>query len=267
MFKASKELKEKLRKRQITYGTWITLGHSSIAEILSSYPFDWLVVDMEHSVIDLSQAQELIQVISLSGKVPLVRLSDQNPTLIKRVMDAGAAGVLVPNVITVEEAKSAVEAVKYPPVGTRGVGLARAQAYGLDFESYKKWVNKNSIVMVQIEHVNGVKNLKKILGVPGVDGMIIGPYDLSASVDLPGDFENKKVKDLINTAVKTAVDMNITAGYHVVPPDVDEVKERIKQGFNFIGYSLDTIALGKTYSDGFTYLKETDKGEKKYGSR
>jgi len=256
MFEAAQKLKDKLKNREITFGTWITLGHSAIAEILSSCPFDWLVIDMEHSVIELAQAQQLIQVISLSGKVPLVRLSDQSPTLMKRVMDAGAAGVIVPNVKTAEEARAAVAAVKFPPKGTRGVGLARAQGYGLDFEKYEAWVNEGSIVMVQIEHVLGVENLREILSVPGIDGIIIGPYDLSGSIGLPGKLDDPKMKKLIQKAVSIAREMKATAGFHVVQPDVKEVKLRLQQGFNFIGYSLDTIVLGKTFQDHLRLIRK-----------
>ena len=250
------KLKEKLKKREITLGTWITLGNGSIAEILSRCSFDWLVIDLEHSVISLSEAQQMIRVISLSGKVPLVRLSDQSSTLIKRVMDAGAAGVIVPNVKTAEEAKAVVAGVQYPPKGTRGVGLARAQGYGFNFEEYKTWADKGSIVIVQIEHVLGVKNLREILAVPGIDGILIGPYDLSGSIGLPGDLKNPKVEELVREAVVIAEEKKISAGIHVVSPDLEEVKLRIQQGFNFIGYSLDTIILGKTFQEHLQIIRE-----------
>jgi len=256
MFESSKKLKNKLTKREVTFGTWITIGDTAVAEIVSGCQFDWIVIDMEHSAISISQAQQLMQVISLSGKVPLVRLPDQNPMLIKRVMDAGAAGVLIPNVKTEEEAKAAIAAVKYPPIGTRGVGLARAQGYGLNFKEYKEWVNENSIVIVQIEHVLGVENLKKILAVPGIDGIIIGPYDLSASIGIPGKLNDPKVEELVTKAVKTASEMKKTAGYHVVQPDPEEVKLRLKQGFSFIGYSLDSIILGKTFRDHLSEIRK-----------
>jgi 2-dehydro-3-deoxyglucarate aldolase len=256
MFKAAEKLKEKLKNREITLGTWITLGHSAIAEILANCPFEWLVIDMEHSVIELTQAQQMIQVISLSGKVPLVRLSDQSPTLIKRVMDAGAAGVIVPNVKTVEEARAAVAAVKYPLKGNRGVGLARAQGYGLDFKTYESWVNEGSIVIVQIEHVLGVENLRKILAVPGIDGIIIGPYDLSGSIDLPGKLDDPRVESLVKKIIGITLEMNRTAGFHIVQPDVPEVQRRIQQGFNFIGYSLDTIVLGKTFQEHLRIIRK-----------
>ncbi|MBI5133467.1 MAG: 2,4-dihydroxyhept-2-ene-1,7-dioic acid aldolase [Thaumarchaeota archaeon] len=253
MYDAAKKLKEKLKKREVSIGTWLMLGNSAIAEIVSDCAFDWITIDMEHSVTSLSQAQQMMQVISRANKVPLVRLPDHSATTIKRVMDAGAAGVIVPNVKTAEEAQAIVSAVKYPPVGTRGVGLARAQGYGLGFEEYKAWINNGSIIIVQIEHVLGVENLKKILEVPGIDGIFIGPYDLSASIGLPGKLNDPKVEALVQKAMKITLDMGFSAGYHVVAPDVNEVKARIKQGFNFVGYSLDTLMLGRTFRD---HLKE-----------
>ena len=131
-----KSLKERLRKKEVTIGSWITLGHPSVAEIMAKAGFDWLTVDMEHSAITLHQAQQLIQVIELSGVVPLVRVGENDPNLIKRVMDAGAHGVIVPMVNSKEDAEKAVRSVKYPPRGFRGVGLARAQKYGADFEGF-----------------------------------------------------------------------------------------------------------------------------------
>ena len=114
----------------------------------------------------------------------MVRLSVNDATLIKRVMDCGARGIVVPNVNSPEDAKRAVDATMYPPQGNRGVGLFRAQGYGCDFEKYKEWQKNSSIVIVQIEHIDGVENLESILRTEGVDGFIIGPYDLSASLGI-----------------------------------------------------------------------------------
>ena len=157
------KLKEKLKNNAPTLGSWITLGHPSIAEIMASSGFDWLTVDMEHSVITLDIAQQLIQIIETSGVVPLVRVGENSPNLIKRVMDAGAYGVIVPMVNSKKDALLAVNSVKYPPVGIRGVGLARAQGYGFNFKEYKKWLEKDSIVIVQIEHIEAINNLEDIL--------------------------------------------------------------------------------------------------------
>lgn len=237
-------LKEKLKSKQITIGSWITTGHPAIAEILSFAGFDWLTIDMEHSAITLTEAQNLIQTIELSGCVPLVRVSSNDPVIIKRVMDAGSHGVIVPQVNSVQEAKDAVSAVKYPPKGTRGVGLARAQGYGIDFEDYKKWNNNNSIVIVQIENILGVENLEGIISVEGVDGFIVGPYDLSASLGVPGEFENPKylqAMDTINKVINKS--STIAAGFHVVPLETGMVLDKIKEGYCFLAYSLDSLFI------------------------
>ncbi len=206
--------------------------------------FDWLAIDMEHSAITLSEAQQLIQVIELCGVTPLVRIGENNPNLIKRVMDAGAHGVIVPMVNSKEDAVNAVNAVKYPPVGKRGVGLARAQGYGLEFEKYKEWVNKSSLVVAQIEHIKAIDNLEEILKTDGIDASIIGPYDLSASLGHPGEFDRTDVKDAIKKYVETCDKLNKPAGFHVVNPDAAEVKKKIDEGFSFIGFSLDILFLG-----------------------
>lgn len=240
----STTLKSKLNNKILTIGSWITLGHPAIAEIMAKSGFDWLTVDMEHSAITLDQAQQLIQIIELCGVTPLVRVGKNDPNLIKRVMDAGAHGVVVPMVNTKEDAVNAVNAVKYPPIGTRGVGLARAQGYGLEFERYREWVNKESIVIVQIEHIEAINNLEDVLGVKGVDGFIVGPYDLSASLGKPGDFEHDKIKESFNKINEISKKFNIASGFHVIPPDAEEGLRKIREGYRFIGFSLDTLFLG-----------------------
>lgn len=237
-------LKSKFRNKEVTIGSWITLGHPSIAEIMAKAGFDWLTVDMEHSSITLHQAQHLIQIIELSGCVPLVRVGVNDPNLIKRVMDAGAHGVIVPMVNSREEAESAVRSVKYPPYGFRGVGLARAQGYGDSFESYKEWVEKESVVIVQIEHIDAVNNLHDILSVSGVDAFIIGPYDLSGSLGVPGEFDHPKSVAALNRVKKVSEEMDAVSGFHVIPPELDALKEKIQEGYNFLAFSLDILFLG-----------------------
>lgn len=249
-------LKEKLKSKVLTIGSWITLGHPSIAEIMARAGFDWLTVDMEHSAITMHQAQQLIQVIDLCGVAPLVRIGENNPYFIKRVMDAGAHGVIVPMVNTVEDARKAVEAVKYPPVGKRGVGLARAQGYGFNFEEYKDWAEKESVVIVQVEHFESVNNLDKILKVEGVDGFFVGPYDLSASMGKPGEFDHADVLDALKRVKDISANSSLVSGYHVVPPDPCQVKDKIKEGYRFIAYSLDTYFLGDICRKGLQQLKE-----------
>ena len=251
----TKSLKARLRKRELTIGSWITLGHTSVTEIMAGAGFDWLTVDMEHSAITLCEAQQLIQVIELSGCVPLVRVGVNDATLIKRVMDAGAHGVIVPMVNTREDAEQAVGAVKYPPDGFRGVGLARAQSYGADFEGYRKWNETESIVIVQIEHIKAVENLKAILSVEGVDGFIVGPYDISASLGVAGQFEHPEMTAALSMILDTARTLNAVGGYHVVPPDVEQALEKIRQGYRFVAFSIDFLFLGNSCRSGLTDIR------------
>lgn len=249
-------LKGKFEHKKLTIGSWITLGHPSIAEIMAKAGFDWLTVDMEHSAITLHQAQQLVQVIELAGCVPLVRVGANDANLIKRAMDTGAHGVIVPEVNTKADAQRAVGAVKYPPQGFRGVGLARAQSYGADFEGYRRWSETESVVIVQVEHIKAVENLEAILSVEGVDAFIIGPYDLSASLGVPGQFDHPDVVAALDEVQHVTKRLNAVAGFHVIPPDPVQVREKIAQGYLFVAYSLDTLFLWSSCYNGLRAIRE-----------
>jgi 2-dehydro-3-deoxyglucarate aldolase len=253
--KRENNLKTKLQNRALTFGSWITIGHPIVAELMATSGFEWLTIDMEHSAITLDIAQNLIRTIEQSGCIPLVRVRENNPYLIKQVMDAGAYGIIVPMINTQQEAEQAVQAVKYPPTGVRGVGLARAQGYGFTFEDYKEWLEKHSIVILQIEHVNAITNLRKILSVPDVDGFIVGPYDISGSLGKPGDFHHPEFKKCISKIMEVAADLKKPAGFHVIPPDYAEVQKIIDLGYRFIAISLDTLFLGSSCKNIINELK------------
>lgn len=248
-------LKEKIKGGKLTLGSWITIGNSAVAEILAKAGFDWLAIDMEHTAINVDQCADLIRVIDLCGVAPFVRVGANDSLLIKQAMDAGAHGVIVPMVNSKEEAECAVESVKYPPVGKRGVGLARAQGYGTTFNEYKDWAANESIVIVQIEHIDAVNNLEEIFSVEGVDAFIVGPYDLSGSLGVPGDFEDKKVEEALDKIVDISKNMNMSSGYHVVSTDYNLVKEKIKQGYSFIAYGVDFLFLGESARGGLAATK------------
>lgn len=241
-----KSLKERMRKREFTVGSWITLGHTSVAEIMSQAGFDWLVVDMEHSAITLAEAQRLVQVIELSRVTPLIRVNKNDPSLIKQAMDTGAHGVIVPMVNSAQEARQAVQSVNYPPLGNRGVGLARAQKYGFGFDEYRRWSQKESVVIVQIEHKDAVENFEEIVSVSGVDGFIVGPYDLSGSLGAAGNFNDPlMIKSLEDIRKKTKLTKAL-AGFHVIKPDLKEFQLKKAQGYKFLAFSLDTLLLGSS---------------------
>jgi 2-dehydro-3-deoxyglucarate aldolase len=240
-----KNLKESLKSGKGTLGSWIMAGNTFTTEMIASAGFDWLVVDMEHSCYSTKDMAELVQTIGLCGVVPLVRVGANDPLLIKRAMDAGAHGVIVPMVNSVDEAKRAVDAVYYPPQGTRGVGLGRAAQWGISFEAYKTWLKKNAVVIVQIEHVNAMTDLKNILSVKGVDASIIGPYDLSGSMGYPGEFERDEIKKMLSQYLKVSKSVGKQAGYHIVDPDTDVLRKRSKEGYKFIAFGTDALFLAK----------------------
>ncbi len=249
------KLKDKLRSKQLTIGSWMSLGYPAIAEIMAKAGFDWLVIDMEHSAIGSEQCQELIRIIDLCGISSLVRVGANDGLLIKRAMDAGAQGIIVPMVNSRAEAEAAVSAVKYPPAGKRGVGLARAQGYGTAFENYREWVDRDSIVIVQIEHIKAVENLNDILSVNGVDAFIVGPYDLTGSIGVPGEFENPRVMEALKEIRRVSSTLNMSAGYHVVPPKPELVQEKIKEGYSFIAYSVDFLFIGENCRNGLKNIR------------
>lgn len=240
------KLKNKLKNNELTIGSWITIGHPAIPEILSTAGFDWLVIDIEHNLIDPSLIGVLISTIQSKDITALVRVSKNDEVIIKHVMDAGADGVIVPMINSKEDAENAVAFAKYPPIGCRGVGLSRAQGYGTAFNEYKEWVNKYAVIIAQIEHIDAVNNIQEIISTPGIDGIIIGPYDLSGSLGYPGDYNRPEVIDAITIVEKTCKSINYPLGYHVVPPEVELVKKKISDGYTFIAFSTDFLFIGES---------------------
>jgi 2-dehydro-3-deoxyglucarate aldolase len=237
------QLKSKLARNALTIGSWVTLGHPAIAEIMAAAGFDWLVLDMEHSVLELSEVQMLIQVLDGQQCPAIVRLTSNHPDQIKRVMDVGAASVMVPMVKTAADAEAAVQAVYYPPRGRRGVGLARAQGYGARFQEYRHWLEDNAIIVAMIEHIDAVNAIDSILSVPGIDAYIIGPYDLSGSMGRPGELDYPDVESAIEQVREAGRRLGKPGGIHVVEPDPEALRRNIDAGFNFLGYGLDIRIL------------------------
>jgi len=242
----NKVLKNKLKNNELTIGSWITIGHPSIPEILSNAGFDWLTIDMEHNSIDNSMMQNLISVIQSKDLAALVRVSKNEEVAIKHALDAGADGIIVPMIKSKDDARKAIEYAKYPPLGKRGVGLSRAQNYGFSFDEYKEWQANNLVVIAQIEHIDGVNNLREIIEVEGIDAIIIGPYDLSGSLGYPGDFSKPELQIALNNVIKTCKNLNFPLGYHIVGPDPELVKLKINEGYNFISFSTDFYFMGDT---------------------
>ena len=158
----------------------------------------------------------------------------------------GADGIIVPMINNEKDAKKAIEYAKYPPNGKRGVGLSRAQNYGVSFNEYKKWADESLVVIAQIEHIEGVKNLDKIISIKGIDAIIIGPYDLSGSLGFPGDFDRDDVKKALINVKEICLKANFPMGFHVVKPNVELINSTINEGYSFIAFSTDFYFMGDT---------------------
>jgi len=241
---------------KLSIGSWITLNHPSVAEIMADAGFDWLCVDMEHSVTDYYEAQQLIAMIQSKGIKAFVRVGENNTRIIKRVLDAGADGIIVPMVNSKEDALKAINAVKYPPIGQRGVGLARAQKYGFAFEDYKDNEANDIKLIVQIEHIDAVNNLEDILSLEYIDGTFIGPYDLSGSMGKPGKYDDDDVKEVLQRYEDIAKKYDKLIGFHVIQPDYKLVLDKINKGYNFIAFSLDTLFMGSIARNQMKQLKD-----------
>lgn len=240
------EIKRRLRAGEVTIGSWMSMAHESIAEIIAMAGYDWIVVETEHTAIDNSEVLRLLIAIERRGAVPLVRLAWNDPIQAKAVMDSGAAGVLIPMVNSREEAERAVGAVKFPPAGYRGVGLARAQGYGQTFQEYVERNNEDSLVMIQIEHIDAVRQIDEIVSVPGVDGTFIGPYDLSLSMGIPGQLDHPDVAAASRRVLEATLARGLAAGIHLVHPHnaVERLQQCVAQGYRFLALGTDILFLG-----------------------
>ncbi len=248
-------LKQKLKNNKLTIGSWITIGHPAIVEIMASAGFEWLVIDMEHTSIDLATANNLITTIQANGIKALVRVSKNEEVIIKKVLDMGADGIIVPMVNSKSDALKAIGYAKYPPVGKRGVGLFRAQKYGIGFNEYKKWVDEELVIIAQIEHYKAVENIDEIITTKGIDGVIIGPYDLSGSLGYPGEYEREDVVNGIESVLKACNIHNVPSGFHVIESNPNKLIKKINEGCTFLAYSLDFFFLGDSVRAGMSKIK------------
>ena len=244
-------LKRKLNSDLIALGSWITFQSDKSIEVLSNFPFDWLCIDIEHNLFNNETLLNLIRTIQYYEKAALVRIDSNDPVIIKKCLDSGADGLIIPMINSAEDALKAVRSCYYPPIGNRGVGLSRAQKYGLEFENYKNWLEENLVIIAQIEHHEGISNLDQIVKIDGIDGLIIGPYDLSASIGHPGEIERAEMKEMIEKFQKTCIKAGKAFGEHIVHPDKLKLNKTIESGARFIAYGTDFNFMIRGLEDEF----------------
>ncbi len=224
-------------------GSWLSLGSPAIAELLCGLGYEFLVVDLEHTTTSLETAEAILRVIELAGAIPLVRLTDHDPGLVKRVLDAGAHGIIAPMVNSRADLERLESAMFYPPRGSRGVGLGRAQGYGGGFQSYVDGFSERAVLIPQIEHRLAAERSREILSHPSVTAYLIGPYDLSASLGVPGQLAHPEVEAAVAGVLATAKTLGVPAGYHQVEPDPVALKARISEGYQFLPFGVDFTLL------------------------
>lgn len=204
-------LKNALRQHKPLIGTLITTASPEVAEVLALAGFDWLFIDLEHGSLSIQDAQRAIQAVA-GRSFAVVRVPDATAENVKRVLDTGCDGIIAPHVNTADEACRIVSLAKYPPEGERSAGLGRAQGYGLNFADYISSANSQTVVILQIEHKDGVANVDEILQVWGIDALFIGPYDLSGSMGILGQVSDPRVLSAIQQVRVACAASNMPLG-------------------------------------------------------
>ncbi len=232
--------KQRLTAGDLLVGTIVTLASTEMMEIFCRAGFDWLFVDLEHSALSIRDAQLLLQTAE-AGFPCLVRVPASDAVWIKKALDIGAAGIVVPQVLTAEHARQAVAHCKYPPQGIRSVGIARAHGYGAGFADYVHSANDEVVTVVQIEHIDAVANIAEIVAVPGIDCLFVGPYDLSASMGKLGQVADPDVQRAISTVRQQAMRAGIPLG--IFGATAEAVQPFVQSGYTLIAVGIDTLLV------------------------
>jgi 2-dehydro-3-deoxyglucarate aldolase/4-hydroxy-2-oxoheptanedioate aldolase len=246
----SAQLHSRLIAGELLVGPVVTLPAPEVAEILAGLGFDWLFIDVEHSPMGFREAQMLLQAVGTRCPC-LVRVPAGEEVWIKKALDIGASGVIVPQVHSAEQAECIVRLCKYPPEGSRGVGVARAHGYGRWFSEYVAQANEQVAVVIQVESAQAVRNIRSIVQVPGLDAVFVGPYDLSSSLGKAGLLTDPGVRAAIETVTASCLRAGMRLG--AFGTDAPAVQPFIEQGYTLIAVGIDTLflsgAAGSVLSD------------------
>lgn len=240
MAKNIPELRQKLKAGQASVGSWMQLADSNVAEILGAMGYDWVAIDLEHGRYAENQLPDIFRALTTGGTLPFARLGQVTVYTVKAALEAGAQGLIFPMVESAEQVRQAVSWALYPPEGSRGVGYSRANLFGKAFDAYRDF---KPFLVAQIEHKDAAREIDAILDVPGIDAIMIGPYDLSASMGLTGQFDHPDFKALLDGVVAACKKKGVPAGQHVVVPDPKRLEATLAEGYRFVAYCTDAIFL------------------------
>src|SRR5688572_11307023 len=234
-------VREKLQKGEPSVGTWLTMASTMGAGLMARTGFDWLTVELEHTPVTFETAATCFAIIAAAGKIPLPRIPWNTAENIKRVLDTGAYGIVVPMVNSKNEAEAAVAGARYAPLGNRSIGgQLHAANFETDASTYYAKANDEILLVVMIEHIKAVENAEAILKVPGIDAFFIGPNDLHNSMGHPPVFESdhKEFVQAVDHLLALGKKLNVPAGIHVI--DAPTAQRRIQQGFQFVAIASET---------------------------
>jgi len=238
-------IKEKLKNKIPSVGTWMQIPSPIIAEILSANGYEWVTLDLEHGAFSLNLIPDIIRAIEIHGVIPFIRIAENKSKDIKQALDAGAKGIIAPMIETKKQAEDFISWSSYPPVGTRGIGFSNANLYGKYFDNYFPNINNDLVRIIQIESINALDEIDSIFSVPGLDAAMIGPYDLSGSMNLTGQFDNTDFQKVIHRFQEAANRANLPLGIHIIQPDLQLLQKEIDSGKTFIAFSTDAIMLNQ----------------------
>jgi 2-keto-3-deoxy-L-rhamnonate aldolase RhmA len=244
-YEAQSRVRDAVRRRQPILGSWLQTGSVAVAEILANAGFAWLGLDCEHTSSDLATVESIARALYGRNTALLVRVSRCDVLEIRKSLDVGASGVIVPLVETAEQARIAVAAAKYPPVGRRGFCFGRMNDWGVRFDEYAASANDLTVVLAMIETRAGVDAIGEILQTDGLDGVFIGSYDLSGSYGVPGQLQHPAVRDARRRILEACREAGKTAGQHIVHSDSVQVQEALAAGFTFICLDADIVFLNR----------------------
>ena len=235
-------IRSALRSGEVSLGSWIQFRDGSTAEIMGAAGYDWVAVDMEHGSISVSDLPDIFRALELGETLPLVRLAEGSSREARSALDAGAGGVIIPMIESAEQLAALRDITRWPPAGRRGVGFARANLFGSRFDDYAAEAQA-PLLVAMIETSAGVEGLSEIVGVDGLDAVLIGPYDLSASIGHVAEFDHPEFTAAMERIRITCAEAGMPVGVHVVQPDRAQLDARISEGYRFIAYSIDSVFL------------------------
>jgi len=239
------KLKEKLRNRERLFAGWVSYAHPSITETFARAGFDFVAIDMEHSTISIEQGQRIIAACHGEGVPCLPRPVSHSNDWFKPLLESGADGLIVQMVNTPEEIEAIIGHLKYPPIGNRSYGVNRAHAYGFDFDEYIKCWNDTSSFIIQVESIQAVDNIEKLLAFDEVDGVMVGPYDISGSLGVPGQTTHPSVIEASRKIIEACENAGKSCGTQVADVTEDSVQALFDLGYTYAILGSDLFVLWK----------------------